>query len=67
MNFQCNIQQYASIAMPTKPLPFTQGYDELLKMYLHCVSELLSKIHHMMDMSQIPAGLNNYIMGTKFY
>ena len=38
-----------------------QCSDELLQMYLHCASELLSKIHHMTDTSQIPAeGLNHY-------
>ena len=30
-------------------------------MYLHCASELLSKIHHTTDMAQIPAeGLKHY-------
>ena len=38
-----------------------QGPDDLIKMSLHCASELLSKIHHMTEMSQIPAeGLNHY-------
>ena len=38
-----------------------QGPIELLEMYLHCASELLTKIHHMTDMSQILArGLNHY-------
>ena len=32
-------------------------------MYLHCASDLLSKIHHMMDMTQIlTEGLNHYTM-----
>ena len=30
-----------------------QGSDELLNDYLHCVSELLSKIYHISDMSRI--------------
>ena len=32
-----------------------QGSDEILEMYLHHATELLSKIHHTTDMSQIPA------------
>ena len=32
-------------------------------MFLHCASECSSKIHQMMDMSQIPTeGLNHYTM-----
>ena len=38
-----------------------QGLDELLKMYLCCASEILSKIHHPSDLSQFLAeGLNHY-------
>ena len=40
-----------------------QGSDELSEMYLYCASEHLSKIHHLMDISQIMAkGLNHYTM-----
>ena len=40
-----------------------QGPDELLKLYLLCASRLLSKIHHMMDMSQIlTEGLHHFTM-----
>ena len=40
-----------------------QGPDELLTLYLHCASELLSKIHYMKDISQIMAeGQNHYTM-----
>ena len=40
-----------------------QGPNELPEMYLHHVNELLSKIHHVTDMSQIPAErLNHYIV-----
>ena len=40
-----------------------QGPDELLEMYLHHASELLWKIHCMMDTSQIQAeGINYYTM-----
>ena len=40
-----------------------QGPSEILKMYLHHASELLSKIQHKMDMSQITVeGLNHYTM-----
>ena len=40
-----------------------QGCNELLKLYLHHATELLSKIQYMTDMSQIPAeGLNHYTM-----
>ena len=32
-------------------------------MYYHCASELLSKVHHVTDISQIPGeGLNHYTM-----
>ena len=32
-------------------------------MYLHCASELLSKLHHMTNTSKIPTeGLNHYTM-----
>ena len=38
-----------------------QGSDELLDMYLHCTSKLLSQINHTSDMSRILAeGLNHY-------
>ena len=43
-NSQCATQAFAHLQ---------QGPDELLEMYLHHTSELLSKIHHTMDMSQI--------------
>ena len=40
-----------------------QGPSELLEMYLHRASEPLSKIHHMVDLSQILGeGLNYYTM-----
>ena len=38
-----------------------QGPDKLLDDYLHCVSDLLSKIYHTSDMSRISAkGTNHY-------
>ena len=38
-----------------------QGLDELLDMYLHCTSELLSRMYHTSDMSRISAlGSNHY-------
>ena len=40
-----------------------QGSDELIEIYLHHASELLSKIHHTMDMSQVLAeDLNHHTM-----
>ena len=37
-----------------------QGPDELLDMYLHHTSELLSKIYHTLDISEISAGELNH-------
>ena len=40
-----------------------QGSNGLLEMYLHHASELLLKIHHMTEMSPIPAeDLSHYTM-----
>ena len=40
-----------------------QGLDHLFGMYLHCVNELLSKVCHISDMSEISVeGLNQYTM-----
>ena len=56
-------RKYSSISFDshaTKAFPcLQQGPDELFKMYLHCASDLLSKIHHTSDMSWISVeGLN---------
>ena len=41
-----------------------QSPSELLEMHLHGASELLSKIHHMTDMSLVTVeGLNHYTIG----
>ena len=47
-----------------------QGLDELLKIYFHCASKLLLKIHHTSDMSNISAeGLNHntvvYVLNSR--
>ena len=59
------LRQYSTISFnshATQAFAYLQqGPDELLEMYLHCASELLSKIHHTTDMSQMPAkGLSTY-------
>ena len=47
--------------MPPQALAhLQQGPDELVEMYLHHASKLLSKIHHITDIAQIPVGGLNH-------
>ena len=65
----------SNILRPYSTIPFNshatqtfsnlqQGPYELLEMYLHLASELLSKVHHMTDMTEVPVeGLKHYTIG----
>ena len=57
--------QYSIIASDTHTTHASthleQGLDECLDDYLHCVSELLSKVYHTSEMSRISVeGANHY-------
>ena len=59
------LRQYSKIPFDSHAIQVLahiwQGHNELLEMYLHHASELLSKIHHTTNMIQILAeGLNYY-------
>ena len=57
--FSFPLDSHATQALPH----LQQDLDELLEMFLHHASELLLKIYHTSDMSQISAeGLNHYIV-----